>query len=93
MHALRIFAALFAITLLAGCGTINSFAQGCGGVYSGIQTDIEYLASYDEFRDGWDFASVGLDVPISTVSDTLALPVTAFLKPGVNKDIGCHWTH
>ena len=91
MRVLSIVAALVAAALLTGCGTINSFANGCGGVYSGFYTDFEYLDSYDEFHDGWDFAVVGLDIPLSALADTVALPVTAFLEPSANQATGCNW--
>jgi len=93
MRTLKIFVAITAAALLAGCGTINSYANGCGGMYSGIKTDMEYLGTYDEFFDGWDFTTVGLDLPISSVVDTVALPVTAFLETNANKTLGCNWAH
>lgn len=91
MRVLSIFAAFAAAALLTGCGTVNSYVNGCGGVYSGFQTDFEYLDSYDEFHDGWDFTVVGLDIPLSSLVDTVALPVTAFLEPRTNQTTGCYW--
>ena len=91
MRTLTIFAAIAAAALLTGCGTVNSYANGCGGVYSGFETDMEYLNTYHEFHDGWDYATVGLDIPLSAVIDTVALPVTAFLEPRANRTIGCNW--
>ena len=93
MRTLTIFAAIAAAALLTGCGTINSYANGCGGMYSGFETDMEYLRTYQEFYDGWDYATVGLDLPLSSLLDTVALPVTAFLEPRANKTIGCNWAH
>ena len=91
MRTITILAAIAAAALLTGCGTINSYANGCAGVYSGYHTDLEYLATYREFRDGWDYATVGLDVPLSSVIDTLALPVTMTLEPSSNMTLGCNW--
>ena len=91
MPTLTILSAIAATALLAGCGTINSYANGCAGMYSGLHTDVEYLRSYDEFRDGWDFSQVGVDVALSSIVDTVALPVTAFLEPTANKTFGCNW--
>lgn len=91
MRRISILAAIAAAVLLSGCGTINSYANGCGGVYSGILTDVEYLDSYRGFHDSWDYSNVGLDVPLSAITDTVALPVTAFLDPSANKTFGCNW--
>ena len=91
MRALSILAAFAATALLMGCGTVNSYANRCGGVYSGLKTDFEYLDSYHEFYDGWDYATVGLDVPLSSIIDTVALPVTYFLEPSTDKTYGCEW--
>jgi len=91
MRTLTIFSAIAAAALLTGCGTINSYANGCGGTYSGLHTDVEYLGSYEDFHDGWDYAQVGLDVPLSSILDTVALPVTAFLEPKANQTYGCNW--
>jgi uncharacterized protein YceK len=91
MRTLTLVAVIAAAALLSGCGTINSYANGCGGKYSGLYTDLEYLGTYREFHDAADFSQVGFDVLLSTVLDTVALPVTAFLEPSANNTYGCNW--
>ncbi|MEN8184833.1 MAG: YceK/YidQ family lipoprotein [Myxococcota bacterium] len=83
---------LGALLLLPGCGSINSYASGCPGPYSGVRQDLELLESYrgdaalqpavpvgfdGTLGSAWDAAFVALDVPLAALLDTLALPVTA----------------
>jgi uncharacterized protein YceK len=83
---------LFAgLALLSGCGTISSGASGCGGPWSGVQSDGDLLRSYASrsraerevplgvdgwLGDAWDTIAVALDLPFSALGDTLSTPVT-----------------
>lgn len=84
--------ALLAVPLLAGCGTINSYASSCPGSYSGVKTDAAYVASYDSFHDGFDWLTVVGDLPLSLVADTLVLPLSLALEPVDDPpSTGCSW--
>jgi uncharacterized protein YceK len=78
------------LALLTGCGTVSSYASGCGGPYSGLRHDGDLLGTYGaemwaarEFRfgadgwiaDTWDSLVVALDLPFSAVADTLVAPI------------------
>jgi uncharacterized protein YceK len=92
-----------ALALLSGCGTINSFASGCGGFYSGIRQDGDLLGTYGaeilaarEFRLGadgwlantWETAVVVLDFPLSALADTVVAPVTLALGQRAPEPVG-----
>ena len=81
---------LAGLTLLSGCGTINSYASGCGGAYSGVQQDVDLIGSYANgpnvesevplgfdswLADAWDIVFVALDVPLSAAMDTVVAPI------------------
>lgn len=92
MRGLLILPTITAMAALQiGCGTLSSYNNGCSGVYSGVRTDVEYLGEYHEFRDGWDYATVAMDIPLSSVLDTVALPATAFIKTRSQHTLGCEW--
>ena len=91
------------LALLSGCGTINSYASGCGGLYSGIHQDGDLLGTYGaeilaarEFRLGadgwlansWESVVVALDLPLSAIADTVAAPVTLALGQGAPEPVG-----
>ena len=76
--------------LVAGCQSTRSWQQGCPGIYSGVR----YYADIrkDIPWDGRVYFTIDL-IPTSII-DTLALPVTAFLtpKPPVGRfPVGCRW--
>ena len=106
--ALRRWVLLVGALALPGCGTINSVASGCPGAYSGVHQDLALLAAYGsvepsdaevplgldgELGDAWDRVFVALDVPLSAVIDTLALPVTHRMTPRAPTPpaLGCGW--
>jgi len=76
---------------LGGCQTVRSYTSGCPGVYSGVR----YFADQYSWLplDGKIFFAI--DLPLSAVFDTLALPVTFFVDPpqvtarGLPR--GCGW--
>ena len=81
---LRWMALLIPLCLVPGCGTIDSYASGCPGVYSGVHFDRDLLSEYwsafvtraPEGRLGtFDAWAVSLDLPISAVADTITLPL------------------
>jgi uncharacterized protein YceK len=89
-------APLAALLCLSGCGTINSYASGCPGAYSGVHQDLDLIRSYGstvavgpevplgvdgKLGDAWDTVFVAFDVPLAAVVDTLALPVTYSMEP------------
>ncbi len=91
------------LALLPGCGTISSYASGCGGPYSGVRQDGDLLGTYGaeilaarEFRFGvdgwfantWDTVLVVLDLPLSAVADTLSAPVTLALGQRAPEPVG-----
>jgi uncharacterized protein YceK len=91
-------APLAALLGLSGCGTINSYASGCPGAYSGVYQDLDLIRSYRSganvapevpigvdgtLGDAWDTLFVAFDVPLAAVVDTLALPATYSMAPRV----------
>ena len=89
----RILGALVVCALLlGGCQSSRSWQEGCPGIYSGVRF---YLDIRDEVPwDGKVFFTIDL-IPTSIV-DTLALPVTAFLKPKRplgGFPVGCRWAN
>lgn len=73
-----------------GCQSTRSWQQGCPGVYSGIKYYGDQIGELP--YDGRIFFT--LDLPLTTVVDTLALPFTAFAtprKPVGGYPIGCRW--
>jgi uncharacterized protein YceK len=83
----------WALLLLAGCGTVNSFASACPAPYSGVKTDLEYLRSFGpgDLGDAW---LVPLDLPVSLLGDTAMLPISAFAQPAPEPyplGLGCRW--
>lgn len=88
--------ALGALLVLSGCGTVNSYANGCPGVYGGVRQDLDLLESYGSeaaaypespigfdltLADAWDRVFVALDVPLAAIADTVALPATLGREP------------
>lgn len=94
---LRIFwTTSLALICLTGCGTINSYANGCPGAYSGVRQDLDLIASYRSgsgaedgvplgidgpLGDAWDQVFAAFDVPLAAIADTLALPATYSMAP------------
>jgi uncharacterized protein YceK len=90
-------APLVALLCLSGCGTINSYASGCPGVYSGVRQDLDLIQGYQSagvavdpevplgldgtLGNAWDTVFVAFDVPLAAIADTLALPVTYSIEP------------
>ena len=78
-------ALLVPLALVAGCGTINSYASGCPGVYSGVHYDRDLLKVYrsdlatagseGRLRNAFDPWAVALDLPISALADAVTLPL------------------
>jgi uncharacterized protein YceK len=75
----RLVGCLASITAMAlpGCQTTRSWDEGCPGIYSGLRYYSEQLNSLPP--DGKIFFT--LDLPLTTVADTLLLPLSAFAKP------------
>ena len=73
-----------------GCQTIQTWENGCPGVYSGLRY---YAERYSWLPwDGKIFFT--LDLPLTTIADTLSLPVSAFAEPRRPKGgwvRGCEW--
>lgn len=84
------------LILCSGCGTVNSFANGCPGTYAGVRQDLALLEAYGQpdavapevplgvdgsLGDLWDRVFVSFDVPLSALADSLALPYTATANP------------
>ena len=89
----RLLAWSCGLLLLAGCGTVNSFANACPAPYSGVRTDLDYLRSAG-VEDLWDAWMWPLDLPVSLLGDTAALPATSFLEPAQPPyplGFGCGW--
>jgi uncharacterized protein YceK len=87
----RLFWLCAGLALLPGCGTIGSWASGCGGLWSGVRHDGDLLGTFGAemlaarevhlgadgwFANSWDTALVVLDLPLSAVADTLSAPIS-----------------
>jgi uncharacterized protein YceK len=87
----RLLAAGLGVALLSGCGTINSYASGCPGIYSGVRQDQDLLGAYSDrllikrevpidvdgwLSDAWDSIFVALDMPLSALVDSVSAPAT-----------------
>ena len=105
----RLLLAGLGIALLPGCGTINSYASGCSGLYSGVRQDKDLLGAYGErylvhhevpmdfdgwLADAWDSVFVALDMPLSSVVDSLSAPATLAMGTSTPDPmgIGCRWS-
>jgi len=95
---IRHFSIVVACSLLlaagAGCGTVNSYASQCPGPYSGVRSDVEILRSLGSFwKDGFDWVTLSLDLPVSTVADTLMAPIVyaAYHGAPTPPGLGCEW--
>ena len=74
---------------LSGCQSVRSWSQ-CPGIYSGLRYYSDQLPELP--GDGKAFFT--LDVPLTTVVDTLAIPFTAFAEPEPPPGgfmPGCRW--
>ena len=95
--------AVAALALLPGCGTINSWASGCPGLYSGVRQDADLLGAYGEsmrserevpvgfdgwLSDAWDAVVVALDLPFSAVADSATAPLAAAVGPATPDPVG-----
>lgn len=82
---------LVAVGCLAlGCASVRSWSQGCPGVYSGVRFSRERIGQVP--LDGKIFFT--LDLPLTAIVDTLALPATAFAdpkRPTGGFPAGCRW--
>lgn len=85
----RLLVAALAPSLL-GCQSLRSWQQGCPGIYSGVRYYRDQLPALP-----WDGTLLfSVDLPLSALVDTLALPVTAFAEPERPRSgfpIGCRW--
>ncbi len=75
--------------LLVGCQSVRSWDE-CPGIYSGVKYYKDQVRSLP--WDGRVFFAV--DLPLTAVVDTLALPVTFFLEPTrpvKGYGPGCRW--
>jgi len=82
--------ALLLVLFVCGCQSTRSWQQGCPGVYSGLKYYRDQLPGLPV--DGVIFFT--LDLPLTSVVDTLALPFTAFAdpkKPKAGFPPGCRW--
>jgi uncharacterized protein YceK len=98
---LRWMALLIPLSLLLGCGTINSYASGCPGIYSGVHYDRDLLSVYRNdlatgapearLRNVWDPWVVSLDLPLSAMADVVTLPMGWALRshPTPAGHMGC----
>jgi len=89
-QVLRIGLVLVLSACSVGCQSTRSWNQGCPGVYSGIKYYGDQIGELP--LDGRLFFSI--DLPLTAVVDTLALPFTAFADPRRPKGgfpIGCRW--
>lgn len=85
----RIGLLLVLLAALPGCQSLRSW-ESCPGVYSGLRYYNDQLPELP--MDGKAFFTV--DVPLTAVADTLALPFTAFADPKLPPagfPIGCRW--
>ncbi len=92
MHSRRLVFGLASIAAIAmpACQTARSWDEGCPGIYSGLRYYSDQLDSLP--LDGKIFFT--LDLPLTTVADTLVLPASAFAKPTRPKygfTAGCTW--
>lgn len=88
-------ACLLLLATGAGCGTVNSYASRCPGPYSGVRSDVEILESLGSFwKDGFDWVTLVLDVPLSAVADTLTAPIGYSVYAGAPTPpgLGCGWS-
>ena len=72
-----------------GCSSVRSWDQ-CPGLYSGLRYNRERFAHVP--LDGKLFFT--LDLPLTAIFDTLALPATAFANPSQPTGgfpAGCRW--
>jgi uncharacterized protein YceK len=86
---LRICLALVLPLVLSGCQSVRSW-EHCPGVYSGLRYYTDQLPELP--GDGKAFFT--LDLPMTAIVDTLALPFTAFADPRVPPGgfpRGCRW--
>ncbi len=82
--------ASIAAIAMPACQTVRSWEEGCPGIYSGLRYYSDQLNSLP--LDGKIFFT--LDLPLTTVADTLVLPASAFAKPTRPKygfTPGCTW--
>ena len=89
---IRVGLVVLLLLALPGCQSVRSW-EHCPGIYSGLRY---YGDQFPELpADGKVFFT--LDLPLTTVVDTLAIPVTAFTEleqPRAGYPIGCRWaTH
>ena len=85
-------AALLLASLLIwpGCQTFRSWEQGCPGIYSGVRYYREQVPQLPV--DGRIFFT--LDLLLTSLFDTLALPGTFFAEPSRpvgGFPVGCKW--
>jgi uncharacterized protein YceK len=93
-RTLRVVGLLIAPLGLAGCGTINSYANGCPAPYSGVSTDRAYLRTVSSFgSDALRWAMLTSDLPLSLVVDTVTLPIAIWAErpPPAPVSPGCLW--
>jgi uncharacterized protein YceK len=79
----------------AGWGTVSSYASQCPGPYSGVRSDVEILESLGSFwKDGFDWVTLALDLPLSAAADTLTAPLGYAAYDGAPKPpgLGCGWS-
>ena len=76
--------------VLVGCQSFRSWGQDCADVYSGVRYFSDLFPELP--ADGKLF--FGLDLPLTAIVDTLALPATAFMTPEPRRGgfpPGCRW--
>ena len=80
---------LLALGLLSGCQSARSW-QDCPGIYSGVR----YFRDQARELPVDGKIAFSLDLPLTVVADTLALPFTSFAErkpPVAGYPVGCRW--
>jgi hypothetical protein len=60
-----------------------------------VRSDVEILESLGSFwKDGFDWVTLALDVPMSAVADTLTAPIgyAAYAGAPTPPGLGCEWS-
>ena len=78
---IRLSLAALLAGLFSGCGTVLSYVDEQGGVYSGVKVDARLLGTIG--KKGGDYIPVVpyvipfsiIDLPLSAAADTVCLPV------------------
>jgi len=86
---IRLGIGVLLLVTLSGCQSVRSWSR-CPGIYSGVRYYGDQLQGLP--FDGKVFFT--LDLPLTALTDTLAVPITAFADremPRGGYPIGCRW--